>query len=282
MALISCPQCGKQISDKAEKCPGCQYEMKKKNTVKCSECGNDIPADVKVCPLCGCPLETHEVSEKKSNKKLWIIASIAVVVIIASIALLPRSDDSISDTEPTVTVHSERKTTTKPKATKPAETINQEKISEQYKLDISEAVYLMLNGSADAEECGNLIIKVWHHTIFEVSDEESDKFTKVDGVFHSDFNDSLSALINDEEFSKKIGSLLDNQDEVKQKMRELNSPPDDCRDAFEELKKYYEAYMKFTDHVIDMDGSLNTFSDDFVKYDEELMTCYNNMDIYIY
>ena len=282
MALISCPQCGKQISDKAEKCPACQYEMKKKNTVKCSECGNDIPADVKVCPLCGCPLETHEESEKKSNKKLWIIASIAVVVIIASIALLPRSDDSISDSEPTVTVHSERKTTTKPKVTKPAETINQEKISEQYKLDISEAVYLMLNGSADAEECGNLIIKVWHHTIFEVSDEESDKFTKVDGVFHSDFNDSLSALINDEEFSKKIGSLLDNQDEVKQKMRELNSPPDDCRDAFEELKKYYEAYMKFTDHVIDMDGSLNTFSDDFVKYDEELMTCYNNMDIYIY
>ena len=209
MALISCPQCGKQISDKAEKCPGCQYEMKKKNTVKCSECGNDIPADVKVCPLCGCPLETHEESEKKSNKKLWIIASIAVVVIIASIALLPRSDDSISDTEPSVTVHSERKTTTKPKVTKPAETINQEKISEQYKLDISEAVYLMLNGSADAEECGNLIIKVWHHTIFEVSDEESDKFTKVDGVFHSDFNDSLSALINDEEFSKKIGSLLD-------------------------------------------------------------------------
>ena len=282
MALISCPQCGKQISDKAEKCPGCQYEMKETNTIKCSECGNDIPADAKVCPLCGCPLETHEVSEKKFNKKLWIIASIAVVVIFASIALLPHSNDSIPDTEPSVTVRSESKTTAKPKVTKPAETISPEKVSKQYKSDIADAAYLMLDGAAEAETCGNLIIKVWNNTIFEISDEESDKFTKSDGVFYSDFNDALSTLINDEEFSEKIVGLLDNQDEVKQKMRELNSPPDDCRDAFDELKKYYEAYIKFTDLVIDMDGSLNSFSEDFNNYDEELMTCYNNMDIYIY
>ncbi|WP_417039619.1 zinc-ribbon domain-containing protein, partial [Clostridium porci] len=25
MSLIKCPECGKEISDKAEKCPGCGY-----------------------------------------------------------------------------------------------------------------------------------------------------------------------------------------------------------------------------------------------------------------
>ena len=30
MALISCPNCGKQISEKAEICPGCGYVLKKK------------------------------------------------------------------------------------------------------------------------------------------------------------------------------------------------------------------------------------------------------------
>ena len=30
MALINCPNCGKQISEKAEVCPGCGYAIKKK------------------------------------------------------------------------------------------------------------------------------------------------------------------------------------------------------------------------------------------------------------
>ena len=32
MALISCPQCGKEISDKAEKCVKCGYKLNKQNT----------------------------------------------------------------------------------------------------------------------------------------------------------------------------------------------------------------------------------------------------------
>ncbi len=30
MALIKCPECGNQISDKAESCPKCGYELNKK------------------------------------------------------------------------------------------------------------------------------------------------------------------------------------------------------------------------------------------------------------
>ena len=29
MALIKCPECGKEISDKAKACPECGYKMKK-------------------------------------------------------------------------------------------------------------------------------------------------------------------------------------------------------------------------------------------------------------
>ena len=31
MALIKCPECGKEISDQAEFCPHCGYPIKKKN-----------------------------------------------------------------------------------------------------------------------------------------------------------------------------------------------------------------------------------------------------------
>ena len=31
MALIKCPECGKEISDKTKKCPECGYPIKKLN-----------------------------------------------------------------------------------------------------------------------------------------------------------------------------------------------------------------------------------------------------------
>ena len=42
MALINCPECGTQVSDKAEKCPSCAYPFKEKassqqETMKVSE-----------------------------------------------------------------------------------------------------------------------------------------------------------------------------------------------------------------------------------------------------
>ena len=33
MALIKCPECGKEISDKAKKCPNCGYSNKKSGNV---------------------------------------------------------------------------------------------------------------------------------------------------------------------------------------------------------------------------------------------------------
>ena len=31
MALIKCPECGKEISDRAKKCPNCGFPIKRKN-----------------------------------------------------------------------------------------------------------------------------------------------------------------------------------------------------------------------------------------------------------
>ena len=42
MALIQCPNCGKEISDKAQSCVycGCIFSQKTKKT--CPECGNEL------------------------------------------------------------------------------------------------------------------------------------------------------------------------------------------------------------------------------------------------
>lgn len=43
MALVKCPECGKEISDKAQVCPGCGNPMKQRTeeeTIHCPKCGS--------------------------------------------------------------------------------------------------------------------------------------------------------------------------------------------------------------------------------------------------
>lgn len=69
MALIKCPECGYEVSDKAKECPNCGYPVvdmlistnvsgkcnmiDKDNYVICSECGHRISVTNIVCPSCG-------------------------------------------------------------------------------------------------------------------------------------------------------------------------------------------------------------------------------------
>ena len=69
MALIKCPQCGKQVSDKAARCPHCGLDM-------------TVPYQ----PPQSQPQKTKE-TQKKSRKVWPIFAAIAGVVILVAIAL---------------------------------------------------------------------------------------------------------------------------------------------------------------------------------------------------
>ena len=82
MALISCPECGAQISDKARMCPkcGCPAELfQKPQLLKCEECGNEIPINASECPNCGCPvnIQNHQwVDLGLPSGTLWATCNI--------------------------------------------------------------------------------------------------------------------------------------------------------------------------------------------------------------
>ena len=100
MAIIKCPECGQDISDKAKRCIHCgkifdsdpQPEEK-----RCSECGELLPDNVEVCPSCGCPVEEDKkaveikpqqvevagITMTQKTKKLIIGIIIALIVCIA-------------------------------------------------------------------------------------------------------------------------------------------------------------------------------------------------------
>lgn len=65
MAMINCPECGKEISDQAASCPHCGTPIKKGDKKFCQHCGESIDKDCVVCPKCGKQVgEVNNGSEK--------------------------------------------------------------------------------------------------------------------------------------------------------------------------------------------------------------------------
>lgn len=87
MALIKCPKCGKEISDKAEKCPHCGYPIEEieKNTAtkpdENNEVGNTIVAENKKNE------NSNQHEGKKSFDKKKIFFSIGVIIIVICIGI---------------------------------------------------------------------------------------------------------------------------------------------------------------------------------------------------
>lgn len=94
MAMIQCPECGQEISDKAKKCIHCGKVLieEVQPTKYCAECGKEIPVDSQECPFCGCPVEQEKpenpavaqvaAKAKKNKKPLVVVAIIAIVAVI--------------------------------------------------------------------------------------------------------------------------------------------------------------------------------------------------------
>ena len=94
MAMIICPDCGQEISDKSKKCIHCGKVFIEEVVPKkfCAECGNEIDIGAVECPFCGCPVdseapETPTVAKitktiSKHKKPLIIVAAIAAVILV--------------------------------------------------------------------------------------------------------------------------------------------------------------------------------------------------------
>ena len=99
MAMIVCPDCGKEISDKAKKCIHCGKVMIEEVQPKkfCGECGSEISIDAQECPICGCPIETEKAENpvvaqiatnaKKNKKQLIVVAALALVAILVGLVI---------------------------------------------------------------------------------------------------------------------------------------------------------------------------------------------------
>lgn len=284
MAMISCPNCGKQISDRAKACPGCGYVLQKKEEVVeeqskkivCKECGTEITPDMGVCPNCGCPIEKEEFesTEKESSdvqavevrkiniqvdesgkqkvKKIGIIAILAVVALVVAFF--------------GYRVYQSQKV---------------EEAKQQYQSNLKLATTTMLNGGSMAEDAGGLIHDVWYDTIYENDRASTRKYTMSSSYsFNDDFNTSLMKLMIDDDFSKTLDDIRGNQNSVRQYMKDLKNPPEGYEDAYNDLKTLYDWYTKLTEIAVNPSGNLNSYTSNYNEADQGFANAYKTMQMY--
>lgn len=90
MAIIKCPECGHQVSDKAATCPSCGIEIAGK-VVKCPECGTVVFKDQEMCPSCH-----HQLCEQKAP----VISQPNPVTVTTTSALAGETERGVIDSQP--------------------------------------------------------------------------------------------------------------------------------------------------------------------------------------
>ena len=281
MALIPCKHCGKDVSDRAKVCPHCGGSLteevleENKPALICEECGAEIPEGADSCPVCGCPLPEKEepvspaepevqkveiakvsFSQSDNTKKLLKKIALIVVALIAVIAI-------------GLGIHSSNV-----KA-------EEERIRTEYYDNLVDATSKMFSGAVQAEETAGLIHDVWYNCIYEEHDADTDKYTMRNSYsFYDDFNDALANLFSDSVFLSQQLTIKSNQDSVSSAMKALKNPPDEYRDAYDDIKNLYDAYLAITECAINPSGNLSSYTSGFNQADSDFIKYYKVMKSY--
>ena len=209
----------------------------------CPKCEETISEKATVCPRCNSAVKQKQ--KKHKGTIISIIVFALIVVSVLGIGILQKAKEL------------------------------------KYYSNMETVSFTMLDGATKAEDAGNLIKSVWYNAIFEERNSETDKYTMKNGKFVDDFNDALSELFADENFSNSISEIVTNQSDVTNLMKQLKEPPKKYEEAYSVLKVYYDNYLKMTKIVINPTGSLNTFSEDFNTYDNNTVDSYEKMKLYL-
>lgn len=225
MALVSCPECGKEISDAAQACPHCGHPIQEPQS-------QDAP------PV-----------PRKSKRPVIIAACVLALVAVIGIF-----------------VGFQQKRSSNRAA---------------YIASLNELRTQAIRGGSIAETMCNLTKKVWYNTIYEKKDSGTDKYTRSGGVFHDDFNTSLSNLYADDSVQTVISGLQASREVVDGIMADLQNPPAEFAACYEAADSLYDAYCGLLDLAISPTGSLKSYSENFSEYDDDLLRYYNKLEALI-
>jgi hypothetical protein len=237
--IIKCPNCNEEISSKAFRCVHCGAEF----THYCEECKAPLKEEDTVCSNCGCPVYSENNYQKKS--KIGLAVTIIGLIVLIGVGMLGYF------------------------------TYAKYSIKKQFLSSFYEVVPIMVTSSAEVEEVGIKIDSVWRNSIIDNTTKAMSNIYSGNWNL-SDIQDSvagdLSKLNNDVEYITKVDKINKDQVQIMKIMRDIKKPNEEQMDMYNDLKKFYDDYLNFSNTVLYTTGkSLDSFGEDFKRYQKEIM-----------
>lgn len=270
MAMIQCPECGQEISDKAKKCIHCGKIFVEESIVneeiKCSECGAILLETDQICPNCGCPVEKITSGDQTTPQQVEV-ASIKMAkktkkfMIGIVVALILCVGGGVG-----YKIYSDQK----------AEQIYKESYNE-YISNLKKIQEMMISSGGDAESLCNLTLKVWGNAIAKDYNSETDKYTR-NGYSWNDFNTAIAKLYLDSSTETKVSNIKVEQASVKDLIKKLQNPPEGLDKCYDTMSDLYEAYKILTDLAINPSGNYTDFGDKKSGAVSDFLSAYEKLD----
>lgn len=246
MALINCPNCNKQISDKSKNCVGCGYQLvsdlpsEHNQEIICPECGATASGMESCCFACGYPFNFVKEKDKKKKRNSLILIFVIITILISIIAVA----------------------------------VNFVKTAE-YNEEIREASNAIVEAYGEVKMVDGQVTRVWHDAIWGEDNPSTSKYTKN----AKDFNEALANLYASDEYTNKVSSIMTAQTEIDVDLAELKNPPKKYEEAYIKFKELYSTFSAYADFVISSEGSYNSYTEESAKKEEKFLECYREIKV---
>ena len=223
MALIQCPYCGDEISDRAQVCPHCNRDLTySTGWQRCSECGAVLSGGESVCHSCGCPTgvqqteQTYpaEVPEKTAAPKRTMVYLLVLAVIAAAVFGVYKSHQS-----------------------------------HVYYGAMDEINDILAKGIEELNYTADQLRLVGFNAVFSVYSEETDGYTCPDGQFVT-LPEALENLYAEPEFHRHLTKLSVYTDELRQLRKQVK--------GLTLIPREWQEYTEYELELVDvfMEGSM--------------------------
>lgn len=216
-----CRKCGNRIYDNKKICQSCGFDPLNGYDF-CQQCGFESKQGQKLCTNCGFDLKNNPITIDIEKSSPKI--RIAILSIIAIIILAFSINNQIK---------SQR--------------------IDAYKDLLGDTVYLMKNNSQLCSEIIDITSITWKNAIYGVYDQYNQGWYG--------FQDSLNFLYSDSTILYKLEIITDKDKIIVENMKELQNPPEECIDLFEEFHVLYDTYQSIVIQANYPTGSYNTFTE---------------------
>ncbi len=272
MALVTCPECKKQVSSQACSCPNCGFPLSSPNP--------EILSDTSASK------QTEPSSGKRALIKGIIFSAIALFIsanIIIYLSMLYREQEQKAYKEQLLQESIAESQSIEQSIINEAmseierieqEIALQESLAEEEKLRARKEYIANLNtfkenigiGSTAAAYVCYTTKLVWSDTIYERYNEETVAYTQTNGKFNEDFNVSLTRLYDSKDIKDHLSLINANRKATLAAYQALMNPPPEFANAFAAVEDVYSVYLDITRLAMSPSGSLNSYTEEYMTY----------------